>query len=86
MKQDQTKLGVLFLLAILFIMTLNSGKKVFAESRSETAFQTRTPYIVYAIVTATPQPSEAVSEPALISGVKLTENEVFYKEWEVKNA
>lgn len=138
MKHDQTKLGVLFLLAILFIMTLSSGRKAYAESGSETASPTQTPYIVYVVVTATPQPVEAtqtpqivyvtatpspdsvvlsnessfipsetntsgqctirqsdgssctmslevVSEPAFASGAKVVENEVFYKEWEVRN-
>lgn len=141
MEHDQKKLGVLFLLAILFIMTLNSGKKVFAENESETASPTQTPYFIYVIVTAIPQPVEAtqtpqivyvtatpspdlvtisnessfnpsetnnsdtseqctiqqndgssctmslevISEPAFASGVKVTENEVFYKEWEVRN-
>jgi hypothetical protein len=79
---------------------------------------TQTPYIIYVVITATPEPAagnpvaeapavvdtsnsqcvvqldngstctmalEVVSEPTFASGVKVTEGEVFYKEWEVRN-
>ncbi|MHC1770498.1 MAG: hypothetical protein AB9907_01955 [Flexilinea sp.] len=69
MKHDQTKLGVLFLLAILFIMTLSSGRKAYAETNTSEQCTIR-----QSDGSSCTMSLEVVSEPAFASGAKVAEN------------
>jgi hypothetical protein len=69
MKHDQTKLGVLFLLAILFIMTLSSGRKTYAETNTPGRCTIR-----QSDGSSCTMSLEVVSEPAFASGAKVAEN------------